>query len=213
MKTLVCFGDSNTHGTCPMDHLNDRRRLDRNRRWPGVLADRLADDWLVIEEGHPGRTTVHDDPLEGAHKNGLPAIQAILESHRPVDLVAILLGTNDLKRRFSVTGFDIARSVEKLVATARLSGSGPDGGAPQVMIIAPPPILETGCIGPMFAGGAKKSAEFGSHYGEAATRQDCAFLDAGAIIASSPVDGVHWDAEAHSKLGNAVADKVAAIGW
>ena len=211
MKTLVCFGDSNTHGSCPMQHLEDRRRLDGEARWPGVLAARLADSWQVIEEGHPGRTTVHDDPLEGPHKNGFPALQIVLETHRPVDLVVILLGTNDLKARFSVTGQDISRSVEKLVMSARLSGAGPDGGAPRLLIIAPPPITETGCLGSMFAGGQDKSAEFGTWYADVAERQGCDYLNAGDFISSSAVDGIHWDAEAHQAFGNVVADKIEAI--
>lgn len=211
MKTIICFGDSNTHGSCPMAHLEDRRRLEREVRWPGVLAGKLAEHWHVIEEGHPGRTTVHDDPLEGAHKNGFPALLTILETHRPVDLIAVMLGTNDLKSRFAVTGQDIARSVEKLVIAARLSASGPGGEPPQVLIIAPPPILETGCLGAMFAGGAAKSAEFSSCYAEVAERQNCAFLDAGEIISSSRIDGIHWEVDTHRRLATAIAAKVAEI--
>ena len=75
--------------------------LARDERWAGRLA-RLLPDWEVIAEGHPGRTTVHDDPVEGAHRNGLTVLPALLESHRPVDVVLVMLGTNDLKERFSV---------------------------------------------------------------------------------------------------------------
>ena len=94
MKTIVCFGDSNTHGTCPMRDLDDVGRFDAQTRWPGVMAAALGAGWQVIEEGHPGRTTVHDDPLEGRHKNGMPALLVALETHRPIDLVIIMLGTN-----------------------------------------------------------------------------------------------------------------------
>ena len=210
MKTILCFGDSNTHGTCPMRDLDDRERLDRNARWPGAMAAQLGSKWEVIAEGHPGRTTVHDDPLEGRHKNGHPALLASLETHRPVDVLIMMLGTNDLKARFSVTGQDIARSVEKLVLAARLSRCGPRGGAPDIMLIAPPPIVETGCLKHMFSGGAAKSTGFGAHYAEVAERQACRFLNAGELIPSSPVDGVHLDEDAHRRLGTAVAERIAA---
>ena len=78
IKTILCYGDSNTHGTCPMAHIDDVRRFGRHERWPGRMASVLGRDYHVIEEGHPGRTTAHPDPLEGAHKNGQAVLPAIL---------------------------------------------------------------------------------------------------------------------------------------
>ena len=95
-RTLLCYGDSNTHGTMPMPDLGFQGRYSRDERWSGRLQ-RLLPDWEVIAEGHPGRTTVHDDPVEGAHRNGLTVLPALLETHRPVDAVLLKLGTNDLK--------------------------------------------------------------------------------------------------------------------
>ncbi len=208
MKTIVCFGDSNTHGTCPMRNLDDMRRFDGQTRWPGEMTAALGAGWQVIEEGHPGRTTVHDDPIEGRHKNGLPALQATLETHRPIDAIIIMLGTNDLKSRFAVQAEDIALAAEKLVATASTSACGRDGNPPAVLLVAPPPILEAGCLAEMFAGGADKSTRFSRHYAACADRQDCAFLDAGAIVDSCELDGVHLEGQAHQALGQAIADKV-----
>ena len=95
----------------------------------------------MIAEGHPGRTTVHDDPIEGEHRNGARILPALLESHRPIDLLAIHLGTNDLKPRFSAGPADIAAGLERLVRMARASAAGPGGGAPAILLLCPPPIV------------------------------------------------------------------------
>ncbi len=144
IRTLLCYGDSNTHGTMPMAQLEDLGRFAPDVRWPGVLAAELGPGWRVIEEGHPGRTTVHPDPVSGVHKNGLAILPAVLESHRPIDLVALMLGTNDMKARFQVPPVEIATSIEKLVLAIRQSFCGPDAGAPAVLVVCPPPVLETG---------------------------------------------------------------------
>ena len=143
-RVVLCYGDSNTHGTAPMATLEDLGRLGPAERWPGVLAAELGAGWRVIEEGLPGRTTVHPDPVSGAHKSGIAVLPAILESHRPIDLVAIMLGTNDFKARFQVPPVEIADSIERLVLTVRTSFCGPGAGAPDVLAICPPPVLETG---------------------------------------------------------------------
>jgi lysophospholipase L1-like esterase len=208
-KTLVCFGDSNTHGTCPMHHLDDIGRFDRETRWPGVAARILGTDWDVFEEGHPGRTTAFDDRLQGIHKNGLPALLACLETHRPVDWIVILLGTNDLQFRFALQAIDIARGAEKLVLQARMSACGRNGGAPDILLVAPPVIMETGCLAESFAGGAEKSRKLATHYAACANRQNCAFLDAASVVESSTVDGIHWDGDAHRAFAQAVAPLLA----
>ncbi len=211
MRTVLCYGDSNTHGTMPMDTLDDMNRFDRAVRWPGVMAGLLGPGWQVIEEGHPGRTTVHDDPVEGAHRNGLAVLPAVLESHRPIDLVLLKLGTNDLKPRFSVPPADIALSLGRLVQVIRASGCGPGGGAPGVLLIAPPPVTEAGCLAGIFAGGAAKSQALAALIAAEAARRDVPVFDAGRHIAVSPVDGVHYEAEAHLVLGRALAGAVAAL--
>lgn len=204
MKTVLLYGDSNTYGTAPMHALGESRRFDAATRWAGHVARALAGRAEVIAEGHPGRTTVHDDPVEGAHRNGLTVLPAILESHAPLDVVAIMLGTNDFKARFSVTAADVALSVERLAKLVRASLAGPGQGVPRLLLIAPPPVVEVGCLAPMFEGGAAKSRGLAPHLRAAAQRQGAVFLDAGAHIAVSPTDGVHFEAEAHATLGAAI---------
>lgn len=204
MPTLLLYGDSNTHGTMPAPHLGFDGRFGREERWAGRLA-KLLPEWEVIAEGHPGRTTVHDDPIEGAHRNGLTVLPAILESHKPVDVVLLMLGTNDLKERFSVNAGDIALALERLVRVIRASGAGPAGGAPGVLLVAPPPIVETGCLAGMFAGGAAKSQALATEVKAAAERAGVPFLDAGSIVKVSPIDGIHYDAAANPALAEAFA--------
>lgn len=207
MRTLLLFGDSNTHGTMPMADLGLSERYPREERWAGRLARHLS-DWEVINEGHPGRTTVHDDPVEGEHRNGLTILPALLESHRPIDLVLVKLGTNDLKERFSVNANDIAQSLERLVRVIQTSAAGPGRGAPGVLLVAPPPILEAGCLAPMFSGGAAKSRGLGSAIAGAAARLGVPFLDAGQLVQVSPVDGIHYGPEANAPLAAAIAEAI-----
>ena len=209
MRSLLLFGDSNTHGTKPLPDLGVSDRFGRDERWPGRLR-KLLPDWEVIEEGHPGRTTVHDDPVEGNHRNGLTVLPALLESHRPLDVVAVMLGTNDLKERFSVNATDIAHSLERLVRVILASGAGPGQGAPGVLLICPPPIVEVGCLAGMFAGGAAKSQGLAAEVRKAAARVGVPFLDAGEVVAVSPIDGIHYDAAANPALAKAVAAAITA---
>jgi len=208
VRTILCFGDSNTYGAVPTLARVGRHRFAPDRRWPGVVRKRLGPGWLVVEEGQPSRTTLRDDPIEGLHKNGLRALPVALESHMPLDLVVLMLGTNDLKQRFAASPGDIADSVEVLAKTVQASEAGPGGVAPAILIVAPPPILEVDWLGEMFVGGAQKSLELGTRLAAVATRCRASFLDAGRLVESSAVDGIHLDAESHRVLGIAVARQV-----
>lgn len=208
-RTVLLFGDSNTHGTMPMPDLGFSGRFGREERWAGRLA-KLLSGWEVIAEGHPGRTTVHDDPVEGAHRNGLTVLPALLESHKPLDLVVVMLGTNDLKERFSVNAGDIAHSLERLARVVKASDCGPEGRGPEVLLVAPPPIIEVGCLRGMFAGGAVKSVALAAEVQAAAKRAGVGFLDAGKVVAVSPIDGIHYDAAANPALAGAIAAAIRA---
>ena len=204
MKTLVCFGDSNTYGTPPLDVLGESRRYSMQERWPSVLRTGLGEGWHVVEEGLPGRTTVHDDPIEGAHRNGLTVLPALLESHNPIDLVSVMLGTNDLKTRFSVGAEDIGFSLERLLGVILASRAGPAGKPPAVLLIAPVPIREVGLLEPMFRGGAAKSRELGRVCADVAKRAGVGFLDAGTVAETDPGEGIHLSVAAHAALAKAV---------
>ncbi|MXY32724.1 MAG: hypothetical protein F4Y60_01265, partial [Boseongicola sp. SB0664_bin_43] len=110
-KRLLVYGDSNSFGTAPQGHLASRPVHPPGARWGDVLASGLGADWDVVIEGLPGRTTVLDDPVEGAFRNGLTVLPAILHSHEPIDVLAICLGTNDQKHAFGRNAQDIALCV------------------------------------------------------------------------------------------------------
>jgi lysophospholipase L1-like esterase len=206
MKTILCYGDSNTWGYDPTTQ--DRFPLDR--RWTGVLAQELGASFRVVEEGLNGRTTLWDDPIEG-YKNGKEYLIPCLESHRPIDLVVIMLGTNDLKKRFSVSAYDIAQSVGVLIGIVQRSATGSAGAAPLVLLVAPPVVGKLTDYAEMFQDAQAKSAKLAEHYRGIAELYRCHFLDAGKVIASSDLDGIHFEADQHRKLGQAVAASVKEI--
>ena len=208
MRTVLCFGDSNTHGTPAMNDLNHQERFDREARWPNVMAGILGRSWEVIAEGQPGRNAVCDDPVEGVHKNGLRVLPALLETHRPVDLVIVMLGTNDLKARFSFPVSDIALGLERLVTVIKASGAGTDPEPPRVLLAAPVPIQEVGFLGDMFAGGAAKSRALATLLAEVARRQGTDFIDLARVTEVDPIDGVHLTAKGQVAVGTAMAEAV-----
>jgi lysophospholipase L1-like esterase len=163
-----------------------------------------------VEEGLCGRSTCRDDPVEG-DRNGLKQLLPILESHKPLDLVVVMLGTNDLKVRFSPTAQDVARGAQRVAAAALGSGTGPDGAAPKVLMIAPPPTAKLTYFRESFAGSGELSRRMGARFRQYAAEIGCEFLDAGEIIVSSDLDGIHLEAPEHRKLGEAVAARIRAM--
>ncbi len=206
MKTVLCYGDSNTWGYDPAT----QTRYPRDVRWPGVLRKELGDDYLVIEEGLNGRTTVWDDPIE-LDKNGATYLRPCIQTHKPMDLVIIMLGTNDLKTRFSLPAYDIASGAGVLVDIVMKSDAGIDDGAPQVLLIAPPQAVELTGFAEMFEGAIEKSAGFAKHYRRVANEKECNYLNAGEFVKSSPLDGIHLESDMQASLGRAVAAKVKVI--
>lgn len=205
MKTIVCFGDSNTWGWNPVT----QQRFPRNIRWTGVLQGQLGENYDVIEEGLCGRMTIWDDRRD-RYRNGKNYLIPCLESHKPLDLAIILLGTNDLKKRF-VSASAIASAAGKLVNIVQTSNTGINNYAPQVLLMAPPPVGKLQSSGRMFNNAEAKSKQFGKLYRDVALKYKCHFFDTAEVIVSSSVDGVHLDASEHLKLGKAVASIVQKI--
>jgi lysophospholipase L1-like esterase len=175
------------------------------------MRRQLGNGFEVIEEGQPSRTTVRDDPIEGAHKNGLRALPVCLETHMPIDLVIVMLGINDFKHRFAATATDVADSIEVLVTTIQRSEAGPAGAEPAVLVVAPPPMQEVDWLADMFLGAAAKSLQLGAKIADVARRCRAGFVDAGTIVEASTVDGIHLDSDAHRALGMALARAVQGI--
>jgi lysophospholipase L1-like esterase len=203
MPVIVAFGDSNTWGSDPATG----GRFPRAQRWPSVMERELGPDFEVIAEGLRGRTTVHDDSIE-PYRCGADALPPCLMSHEPVDLVILALGCNDLKQRFSVSAFDIAEGAARLIFLARAYGLGPDGRPPRILLVAPPPIAKLTAYAEMFESGTEKSRLIGQRYRDVAKQEGVAFLDAGAVIRCSDLDGIHFEADQHEKLGRTIAEAV-----
>ena len=212
MRTLLCYGDSNTHGQIPGKGPLDR--FGPHERWPGVMRGALGGVWYVIEEGLSGRTTVHDDPIEGVHKNGHTYLRPCLQSHAPLDLVIVMLGTNDLKVRFNVPPSEVAMGVGVLVHDIRDLATRADASQPEIMIVSPPPMLEDlKEWESVFAGAPEKSRRLALELERLADSLECHFFDAGSVANCHPDDGFHLGAQAHRALGLALAQEVEAIGW
>lgn len=209
MKTILCFGDSNTWGYRP----DGTGRFEWEVRWPGILQRELSGFARIIEEGLNARTTVFDDPVEGVFvcRNGSRHLPVLLETHRPIDLVTIFLGVNDLKRRFGAAPFDIAQGAGELVGIVNRSVTGPEGRSPKTLLICPPPVKVLNVFAGLFEGAIAKSSDLAARYAWQAGRLGCCFLDAGEVVSLSPEDGIHLDADAHRMLGVKVAELARSI--
>jgi lysophospholipase L1-like esterase len=203
MRTLLCFGDSNTWGYDPASG----ERLPRELRWPVRLQRTLGGEWEVIAEGLNGRTASRDDPIwEG--RNGATYLLPCLRTHMPLDLVVIYLGTNDVAMRYSLRAEDVAYSVGRLVRIVRTSETGPGLSAPQVLVVCPPPFAR---LDPMYELEGAKSRELGPAFAAMCAELGCELLDLDGVAAYSDLDGIHLDADANAAVAAAVEERVRAI--
>jgi lysophospholipase L1-like esterase len=206
-KRVLCYGDSITWGYNPAT----QNRMSENKRWTGVLKKGLGDDYTVIEEGLNGRTTLWDDPLNGYSKNGLTYLKPCIDSHKPFDLFILLLGTNDLKKRFSLPSIEIAEGIDVILNVVENSDTGRDGLAPEILLISPPYLNEETSFSDEFRNSYNKSQKLPDYYEKIAINHKCYFLDSSKIIVASKLDGVHPEVDQHLILGKAIIDKVKEI--
>lgn len=210
MKTILCFGDSNTWGYDP----DSGTRLPYQQRWPTVMQGELREEFLVIPEGLNGRTTVFDDPFVPG-RNGAAALPMLLDTHAPLDLVVIMLGTNDVKRYFSVSPAQIARGMERLVSLVAVSDAGVNETAPTVLVVAPVPLAPmNGDMLPHFAPeeeAIRASRELAQSYKRMTAELGCSFFDGATAGVAIGSDGVHLDRSGQRALGVAIAREAAAL--
>lgn len=211
MPILMTYGDSNTHGTPPIVDRGRYERFGPGIRWPSVTQAALGPAWELAEEGLPGRTAQFDDPVMGAHMNGRVGLRIALQTHGPIDVLTLMLGTNDAKARFSTTPEQIASGVAGLLDVATHDEYQTRHGGFKILLICPPPVLEQGPIKNEFFGARARSLALPPLYRALADNYGCGYLDAGEVIAVSPIDGVHYDEAAHHTLGQAVAKAVSAL--
>ncbi len=207
-KHIVCLGDSNTHGYCAdiNDSADRTNRFNEDERWPMVLQKELGNDYLVIEEGLSGRTTVFEDPLhEGL--DALSHIYSILMSHEIVDLLIIMLGTNDTKERFNANAHVISLGLDRLIKKAKTVGCWGEK-EPKILIVCPPSIkvefkdiLAEEFMGP---GCVQKSKELSKFYPQIAQNNACLYFDAKDCEFNS-LDCMHLTKNGHQKLALSLA--------
>jgi len=213
-KSILCFGDSMTWGWIPVEEGAPTYRYPYNDRWTGAMANVLGDGYRVIEEGLSARTTTANDPND-PRLNGSNYLPMVLASHLPLDLVIIMLGTNDTKTYFNRTPFEIAHGMSKLVGQVRTSayGVGTPYPAPACLVVAPPPLkpMPLPFFQSMMAGAHEKSVELGQQYKDMAEFMKVDFLNAGDFISTDGCDGIHLTAQNNHDLGAAIAAKVQEI--
>lgn len=210
-KNVLCFGDSLTWGWVPVAEGAPTERYPRDVRWTGVLAARLGPGYHVIEEGLSARTTTADDPTD-PRLNGSSYLPATIASHLPLDLVIVMLGTNDTKTYLRRTPEEIATGMAALLGQilGSAGGVGTVYPAPQILLMAPPPLGPMGhpWFGTIFAGAQEKSRALAGLYEGLADFMKIEFLDAGTVLTTDGVDGIHFTPDNNRALGEAVADRV-----
>lgn len=212
MKRILCFGDSNTWGYIP----GTGKRYDPDVRWTGVAQKLLGDDYLVIEEGLNGRTTVYPHPCK-PWQTGITSLEAVLHSQKPLDLVIMMLGTNDLVRTdaFGV-GEGAKAMIECMFAHHKPHRHIPESiFADEARILLVSPILMHGMLeehdGERHRKAPEESKKFARIYRKVAEDTGVLFMDAAEFAEPSPVDGIHMEADSHQRLGEAMAARIKEI--
>ena len=205
-KNIMCYGDSNTYGESP----EGNGRYPRHERWTGILQDRLGGDYHIIEEGLNGRTSVWEDPVEG-DKCGLRQLPSILASHTPLDLLIIMLGTNDLKHRFSATATDISLAMERMVKTAQSVDNYTSEKPFRILLVCPAEVRPTTFLGEVFGDRSGTTKKLPALYEAVAQRCGVHFLNIAQYAQPSELDGLHFDRENHKKVAAAMETKIREI--
>jgi lysophospholipase L1-like esterase len=213
-KSILCYGDSLTWGWIPVTQGAPTLRYPYRDRWTGAMATHLGDGFHIVEEGLSARTTSLDDPND-PRLNGSAYLPTALASHLPLDLVIVMLGTNDTKSYFRRTPYEIATGMAKLVGQifSSAGGVGADYPAPRVLVVAPPPLspMPHPFFDGMFEGGREKTAALAAQYRAMADFMKVGFFDAGTVISTDGCDGIHFTAENNRDLGKALAAQVKTI--
>ncbi len=210
VTTILCYGDSNTYGYDPRDGF----RYPLSVRWTGLLQQELGPAYRVIEEGCNGRTTVYDDPVDN-WKNGLSYLKPSLNSHKPVDIVILMLGSNDLKEVFHLTPAEIAEGAATLVRTIQEFTEEKQVFQPRIILVSPPEI-GPGIRNSVFYGrfqedAVARSRQFPAYYQEVARKYGCSYQNAAEWVRASEIDSLHLDPEGHRIMAEKLAEAVRAL--
>ena len=209
MKQILVYADSLSWGIIPMS----RNRFAFHQRWPGILEinlKSLGEEVRVIEDCLNGRRTIYEDPIKPG-RNGRIGLGQRIEVNSPLSLVILMLGTNDFQANHNHTAADAKNGMRTLINEIRNATIEPGMNMPEILVIAPPPILEPkGDIAAKFKGAEKKCIGLAEAYKDLCEEMGCQFFDAASVTSSSKVDGVHFDINQHLAFGNAVTKFISA---
>ncbi len=201
IKTVLCYGDSNTYGYCPADG----NRYAKEERWTGILQKKLGKGYQVAEEGCNGRTTVFEDPAE-PWKTGKFYLKPCLNTHKPIDTVILMLGSNDLKKNYQAGAAQIADGAGALVDEIRSFLKKKQGFAPQIILVSPPEVSKAILDSPFRDAfdetAVARSKAFPKEYQRVAKEKDCMFFNAALYAPPSGIDGLHLSVDGHRKLAD-----------
>ncbi|MEQ1828754.1 MAG: SGNH/GDSL hydrolase family protein [Pirellula sp.] len=210
MHQVLVYGDSLSWGIVP----NTRHRLTFELRWPGVMESelqRMGVSIRVIEDCLNGRRSVWDDPYKPG-RNGLMGLEQRIEINSPLSLVVLFLGTNDFQSMHQINAWQSAQGIGTLIASIRRAPIEPGMPTPEILVVAPPPFqTPKGAIAPKFVGAEDKAVGFSDALRIVARDTHCHFFDAGSVVQTSSLDGVHLDQPQHAQLGVAIAKETKRI--
>lgn len=209
MKNVLAFGDSLTWGA---DAATGGRHAFEDR-WPNVLETELSGQARVFAEGLNGRTTIFDDYSIPTERNGSKALPMLLATHEPLDLVIILLGTNDMRSHICGNAAGSAMGIARLINIVKTFCYKPGHGTPKVLVVSPPLVADgqDALFNDVMLGAGALSKEYAGKYAQICVRENVSFFDAGTVVSADPNDGVHLDAKNTRALGLGLAPIVKEI--
>lgn len=214
MKNILCYGDSNTWGFIP----GTGERLEKDRRWTGVVQNRLGSGYRIIEDGINGRTSAWDHRYWGEYVNGLKGLPYALFREKPIDMAVVMLGTNDLLYTDAEGVYKgmyiLVRNLvnaQSVYEGATLGSRGIFASSPSVLLVAPVCSADSTKDDPDGGFRYRESRKIAARLKEIADHFSIEFLDASEYAEASSIDGIHMDAENHAKLGEAISDKLRRI--
>lgn len=209
MKRILCYGDSNTFGMDGVALVENGRchRFDENTRWTSLLQEKLGNDWRLAEAGLCGRTTVFDDPMEPG-RNGLATLDVTFLCHQPVDLVIVMLGTNDLKDLFHASAYAVTLGMEQILLRLQELIAKSESPDAKILLLCPTPIRESaqGYQYDFSAASVEKAKELSWRYQALAQKHHCLYADVGQWVTTDLSDGVHLTPDAHRIIAEKVLD-------
>ncbi len=211
MKRILCYGDSNTYGYISG---SDHKRFDENQRWTQVLQRNLGNDYCVIEEGLNSRTILSNDPRPGKEgRSGYDYLLPCLDSHDPLDIIVVMLGTNEVKVRYDKSSKEIGDMLENYIIKPIKSRVLHNSTNLQILIITPVKVngklANSNFEGKYDKTSERKSVQLEKYFREAAKRNGCHYLS--ALNFETGIDGVHLTEASHKNLADMVYKKIKEI--